>query len=465
MTVHNIKDLINPAAFKVVVDRALVHDRGVVTQDGVAQVFADRFADELRFCHTARSWYRWVDTHWAKDETATAFHFVRELGRELTDAATNPELKEVRRVTFAGGVERYCRSDPVFAVTAHHWDTDHFLLGTPGGTIDLRTGLLREARPKEAITKLTAVAPAEEANCPLWIKFLGETFGNDPDLIRFLKQWAGYNLTGDTREHALLFGTGKGGNGKGVWLNVHTNILRDYATTATMETFISSFADRHTTDVAMLNRARMVTASETEEGRAWAEARIKQMTGGDPITARFMRQDNFTFKPEFKLTIIGNHKPQLRNVDDAARRRFNIIPFDRQPKVPDRELEGKLMAEAPGILRWMIEGCLDWQKNGLVQPRSVIDATKSYFEDQDLMSQWLEEECEVAPGNSYKWEAVALLFEAWETYCTKAGEKAGTMKSFSNQLVSKGFSRIRTDKIRGLSGIRLRRRPSLHDER
>ena len=134
MTVHNIKDLINPAALKSVVDRALVHDRGVITQDGVAQVFADRFADELRFCHTARSWYQWVDTHWAKDETATAFHFVRELGRELTDAATNPELKEVRRVTFAGGVEkilprrscfrRYCASlghEPLSARDAG-WD-------------------------------------------------------------------------------------------------------------------------------------------------------------------------------------------------------------------------------------------------------------------------------------------------------------------------------------------------------
>jgi putative DNA primase/helicase len=308
------------------------------------------------------------------------------------------------------------------------------------------------------------VPPADEANCPLWLNFLGETFGDDAGLIRFLQQWAGYNLTGDTREHALLFGTGKGGNGKGVWLNVHTNILKDYATTATMETFVSSFADRHTTDVAMLNRARMVTASETEEGRAWAEARIKQMTGGDPITARFMRQDNFTFKPEFKLTIIGNHKPQLCNVDDAARRRFNIIPFDRQPAVPDRELEGKLMSEAPGIFRWMIEGCLDWQKNGLVRPQSVIAATKSYFEDQDLMSQWLEEECDVDPANQFKSESVALLFEAWTAYCTNAGEKLVSKKSFSNQLISRGFERSRNGKVRSFLGLRLRRRPNLHDD-
>ena len=220
----------------------------------------------------------------------------------------------------------------------------------------MRTGLLREPDPADGITKLTVVAPDEKANCPLWKKFLEETFGDDAKLIRFLQQWAGYNCTGDIREHALLFGTGNGGNGKGVWLNIHTNILKDYATTATMESFIASSTDRHTTDVAMLRGARMVTSSRLEEGRAWAEARIKQMTGGDPITARFMRQDNFTFKPNFKLTIIGNHKPQLRKgADDAARRRFNIIPFNRKPVTADKHLEEKLMLEAPGILRWIGE--------------------------------------------------------------------------------------------------------------
>ena len=179
-------------------------------------------------------------------------------------------------------------------------------------------------------------------------------------MVRFLRQWFGYSLT-ETREHALVFVFGPGGNGKSVFLNVMTGILGDYAATATMDAFIASHGDRHSTDVAMLRGSRLVTCSETEEGRQWAEARIKQLTGGDPITARFMRQDNFTYVPQFKLTIVGNHRPLLRTVDDAQRRRFNLVPFTHKPASPDRELERKLRADWPAILRWAIDGCADWR--------------------------------------------------------------------------------------------------------
>src|SRR6201993_1417127 len=142
-----------------------------------------------------------------------------------------------------------------------------------------------------------------------------------------------------------------------------------------MATFAASTNDKHPTDLAMRAGARLVTASETEEGRPWAEARIKALTGGDPISARFMRRDFFTYVPTFKLIVIGNHKPVLHNVDEAAKRRFNIVPFILKPATPDRELEQKLMQEAPAILQWMIEGCLDWLQNGLVPPQLVLEAT------------------------------------------------------------------------------------------
>jgi putative DNA primase/helicase len=435
-------------------------DNGTVTQDGVAQVFARRFEDRLRFCHHAGAWYEWAGTHWQKDETAIAFQFCRELAREFSENANMSELKEVRKVSFAGGVEKFSRSDRTFAVTSEAWDRDPFLLGTPAGTINLRTGKLREPDPADGITKITAVAPADTADCPRWLKFLKETFEND-DLIRFAQQWGGYSLTGDTREHALLFGFGNGKNGKSVWLNTHTGILNDYAATAAMDTFIASSSDRHPTDVAMLRGARLVTASETEEGRAWAESRIKQMTGGDPISARFMRQDFFTFKPQFKLTIIGNHKPVLKNVDEAARRRFNLLPFSRTPATPDRELEQKLKAEWPGILRWLIEGCLDWQANGLIRPESVIKATESYFEDQDLLSQWLSEACDAEPGNRYKWELTGALFASWTEFANKTGERPGSGKAFSTELVKRGFERDTEgrSKARCFRGLMLRKRP------
>ena len=262
--------------------------------------------------------------------------------------------KNLGRAAFANGVEKFAQHDPKLVMTADGWNSDPMLLGTPGGAVDLQTGELRTSRREDCITKMTGVAPLDEP-CPRWIQFLNEATGKDAGLIKFLQQWCGYGLTGLTREHALVFVYGPGGNGKSVFLNVVQTIMKDYAVTAAMDTFTASNTDKHSTDLAMLHGARLVTASETEEGRAWAEARIKQMTGGDTITARFMRQDNFSFTPQFKLTIAGNHRPILHNVDEAARRRFNIVPFLLKPEKVDNELEAKLMREAGGISGLMAE--------------------------------------------------------------------------------------------------------------
>jgi putative DNA primase/helicase len=431
-----------------------------ITEDSAAVRFAELYGDRLRYCHDNGHWFEWTGAIWRPDKTGLAFHWARELARALADDEDARVRAAAGKHNFPKGVELFCRADRAFAVTADHWDSDPLLLGTPGGTIDLRSGLLRSADPRDAITKMTAIAPAETADCPLWRAFLSEAAGGDQGLVRFLQQWAGYCLTGETSEHALLFIYGAGGNGKSVFLNSVTGILSDYATTAAMETFTSSAVDKHPTDLAMLCGARLVTASETEEGRAWAEARIKQMTGGDPITARFMRQDFFTFTPTFKLTIIGNHQPVLRNVDEAARRRFNIVPFTRNPAQPDKTLGDKLRVEWPAILRWMIEGCLDWQANGLVRPQSVIDATADYFAGQDLFAQWLADECDAEPGNIHKWETTATLFASWSTYAKAAGEPPGTVKSFAPAMLRHGLTPKRTKAARAFSGVRLRPKPS-----
>ena len=198
-----------------------------------------------------------------------------------------------------------------------------------------------------------------------------------------------------------------------------------------------------------------ITASETEEGRAWAESRIKQLTGGDPISARFMRQDFFPFRPQFKLVIIGNHRPVLNTVDEAARRRFAIVPFTRKPEMPDPELEQKLKAEWPGILRWAIEGCLEWQRHGLVRPEIVLAETASYFDDQDLAGQWLRDECDLEAGNPYKWERIEDLFSSWSRYAKEAGENVGTKRALSDLLEGRGIARKRSSRARGFQGIKL----------
>jgi len=292
----------------------------IVTEDSAAVSFVEQHGNELRFCHSSGAWFRFNGVTWQRDQTGIAFQWARELARKLAEDQDERKRYITHKTAFASGVERFAKVDPKIAVTIEYWDADPWLLGTPAGTVDLRTGLLRDSLQDDGITKSTAVAPLQE-DCLRWLRFLSETTGDDAELIRLLQQWCGYSLTGLTREHALVFVYGPGGNGKSVFLNVVASILKDYGTTAAMDTFNASHGDRHPTDLAMLRGARLVTASETEEGRAWAESRIKQMTGGDRISARFMRQDFFEFTPQFKLMIVGNRKPVLRNVDDAARRR------------------------------------------------------------------------------------------------------------------------------------------------
>jgi putative DNA primase/helicase len=310
------------------------------------------------------------------------------------------------------------------------------------------------------ITKQTGVAP-EDGEPGQWLTFLAQATAGDRALMRFLQQMAGYCLTGLTNEHALFFIYGPGGNGKSVFLNVLNFILGDYAATASMDTFTASKSDRHPTDLAMLNGARLVSASETEEGRAWAESRIKQLTGGDKISARFMRQDFFEFVPQFKLVIVGNHAPVLANVDEAAKRRFNIVPFTQKPERPDRQLEDKLRLEAGRILAWAIAGCKDWQENGLVRPEIVTSATADYFEDQDLFGQWLEERCDRAPG---KWEMPTPLYNDWADFAKAAGDDPGTARAMSSKLKRAGFqARKLPGGIRTYQGIMLRGKGASHD--
>jgi putative DNA primase/helicase len=427
-----------------------------ITEDGAALKFADLYRDKLLFDHDANSWYAWTDSHWKREGTGLALEWARQLARQLSDG-----LVSVQKTAFASGVEKFARVDRTFAVTSEHWDRDPFLLGTPGGTVDLHNGVLRPADPADAISRLTAVAPIEEpGECPLWTAFLQEATGDDHALIRFLQQFLGYCLTGSTREHALLFIHGGGGNGKSVLLNTVSWIIGDYAKTAAMDAFVQTRGEKHSTDIAMLYGARLVGASEIAKGRVWNENLIKSLTGGDPITARFMRQDNFTFTPTFKLAIIGNHKPRLQSVNEAARRRFNIVPLDRTPANPDPHLEHKLRDEAPSILRWMIDGCLDWQEaNGLVRPQSVLAATEEYFEAQDLFSQWLDDECDVEPGNRWKSAKSGSLFSSWSDYAKRASEDPGSKVIFADELKQRGLVPEKgTGGVRQYAGIRLKPR-------
>lgn len=419
-----------------------------VSEDAIAIAFTENHGSTMRFDHDAGKWFQWSTTHWRALKIPAAFHYARVIGRQLGAGKT-----QHCKAGVAGGAERFARADPTHAVTGDVWDRDPWLLGTATGTINLKTGKMHSPRPEDGITKLAGCCPDSKPPT-LWLKFLHDATQGDAEIMTYLQRIAGYCLTGLTTEHSLFFIYGPGGNGKSVFINLLVHILGDYAISAPMDTFTSSKFNSHPTDLAMLKGSRLVTASETEEGRSWAEARIKALTGSDPITARFMRQDFFTYQPHFKLLFVGNHQPTLNSVDAAMRRRINMLPFIFKPPSPDHMLEEKLKLEAPRILGWALRGCIDWQKDGLARPGAVAVATDEYFEDQDVFGGWLDERCELATSF---WEVPSLLFKDWATFAKAAGEDPGTMVGLSGRLKKAGFRPKKSNGTRFYQGLRLRR--------
>ena len=413
-------------------------------EDRVALDFASKHAGDLRYIALWNRWMQWDGKRWRHEATLNAFDMARALCREAEDA----------KAKTVAAVVTLARTDRRLAATIEQWDTDLWSLNTPDGVIDLRTGTLRPHCATDYMTKITVVAANSKCPIPVWLAFLKRVTDGDGDLVGFLQRMCGYALTGETREHALFFLYGNGANGKSSFINVLTGIVGDYHTTAPIETFTASHFEHHSTDLAGLHGARLVTAVETEEGRRWAENKIKGMTGGDKLSARFMRQDNFEFVPRFKLVLAGNHKPGLRSVDEAIRRRLHLVPFNVviPPDERDDKLGERLRDEWPGIFAWMVEGCMQWQQTGLAPPQAVTSATEAYLQSEDALTSWIDEACIRDPN---AWERTATLYRAWKAWVEAAGEFDGGMRRFAQNLEGRGFVYERSKRARGFRGLRL----------
>jgi putative DNA primase/helicase len=428
---------------------------GVLSETAVAEAFAKQHADDLRYDHDKNAWYSWTGRRWKLEKTGRVPYLITRFSRDMAKGVHGGKaLPKVGKSSFATGVECIAKTHPNLRASSEIWDSDDWLLATPEGTVDLTTGKLLPAKSSDYITKLTGVAPADTPCCPQWLAFLDQATQGNKDYIAFLRRWFGYTLTGCTREQALLFVYGDGGNGKGVTMNTVDGVMGDYAVSAALDTFMATRGDRHPTDIAMLAGARMVMSTEIDGGQTWAEARLKSMTGGDPIRARFMRQDFFEFTPKFKLTISGNHQPALRNVDAAARRRFNLAPFIHRPASPDPYLGEKLKAEWPAILRWMIEGCLEWQNIGLQPPEVVKFATEEYFAAQDTLTAWASERCDLDQSQS---SPPAPLLTDYNHWAQKNGEMQINRKAMKDWLEKQKGIKYKTIKGKTLvQGIGLK---------
>jgi putative DNA primase/helicase len=447
------------------------------TDDWCAEQILPLLQDKLRYDYPNDRWHVWDGARWAHatmgEQEREVLLALRRLARILRAKARSLEGKAqksaytlIAKLGNTGtltAVTRILQSDPTIAVGTDAFDTEGWEINTPAGTVDLKTGEIREHDPTAMHSKTTAVAP-RPGRAPLWEKFIEEVTGGDRDLARFMQKNAGYALTGVRREQTLNFVWGPGGNGKSVFVDALMAILDEYAATAPMDTFASSRGDKHPTDLAGLMGARLVTATETQAGRSWDEQRIKAITGGDRMRARFMRQDFVEFTPRFKLILVGNHEPQIENVDEAMRRRIHIVPFTYRPPKPDLQLPEKLEAEYPQILRWMIDGCLLWQAEGLEPPEAVLLRTQQYFEEEDRPRQWLEDNCIVGEGTM----AAADAYRSWKLWCMKQGEESGTQRDFTKSLrpleSEYGFQYKRvgpTDRrVRGWHGVSLIENPS-----
>ena len=424
--------------------------------------FAARNQDCLRYVASLGEWYVWDGRKWTEDLTLLAFNLARAECREACvychDTATRKSIASAKTVA---AVERLAKSDRLLAAKVDQWDSDPWALNTPGGIVDLRTGTVWPHRPEDYQTKITAVAPG--GDCPKWLAFLDRITDHDVELQSFLARLFGYCATGVTKEHAMFFCYGTGANGKSVLLNTVAGVLNDYSKTSPVETFTASHNDRHSTELARLVGARLVTVSETDEGRNWDEPKIKKVTGGDTIAARFLYKDHFEYVPQFKLVIAGNHKPALRSVDEAIRRRLNLIPFTVTipPEERDPDLEALLKLEWRGILQWMIDGCLQWQKIGLAPPKCVTDATAAYLEAEDTALTWINECCLLGAEHE---ERSLELYTSYKGFADKTGERPHTHKAFGTMLAARGFETTKRRRGTVYSGICVK--PSmLGDER
>jgi putative DNA primase/helicase len=474
---HGAAGTTKPATAAATAARPNDDDALDLTHDGLAlSLGAAGWDRDARHVALWGRWLFWTGTRWERDDTLAhmtrARAFLRRKADDLTawaerkaatlapDAAekllrwAEKQADSLRHKATVAAVVDLARSNPSSAAGAEDFDRDRLLLGTPGGTVDLRTGTLRPARREDMITKSTTVAPAH-GRPARWLRFLHEVLDGDTDLIAFMQRAAGYALTGETRAHKMLFLYGTGRNGKSVFLDVLTHIWGDYARRVPATTFLHTQGEKHPTDIASLAGARLAVSSELPRGKTWDESVIKDLTGGDRMTARFMRQDFFEFDPQLTLMVAGNSQPSFRGVDEAIRARVVLVPFTVTipPERRDPHLADKLKAEAPQILGWAIEGALEWQRRGLDVPAKVAAASASYFDDEDLIGQFLADEVERVFG---AFASAGDLHQRFTQWAEAQGLSPWTQNTLIKELRARGFTDAKSNGRRGLKGLRLR---------
>jgi putative DNA primase/helicase len=421
-----------------------------LTDMGNAKRLVARHGKDIKYCYLWGKWLVWSGTHWEIDKTAAIERMAKEtvqsiyaeaadtadtkLRQEIAEHAKNSESKRAIKAMID-----LAQSEPGVPVLPEQLDTDPWVINCMNATISLKNGVAREHARDDMITKIMPVTYNPEATCPTWQNFLDRIFDCNENLIDYVQRKVGYSLTGDTSEQVLSFLYGAGANGKSTFIDVIQSLLGDYGMQLDTDVLMAKDRNGIPNDIARLKGARFVAAVEAGEGRRLNEVLVKQLTGGDIITARFLHQEFFEFKPQFKIFLAANHKPVIKGNDYAIWRRIRLIPFNVTiPKGErDKQLANKLLQELPGILNWALIGCVKWQQHGLGEPDEVKLATQTYRDEMDILGDFISEVCIKQPFASVK---VGELYKLFQTFCEENGEKNSlSRRKFSDELKKRGF--------------------------
>lgn len=431
---------------------------------GNARRLISRHGDSIHYCCDRGRWYFWDGKHWAEDQTGEVVRMAKSIvdamleqageARERAvadgDKAALAAAKEFEKHALTSGnhgrivaMLAEAQSEPGVPVLYSDMDSDPWLFNCANGTIDLCSGELKRHCREDMITKLSSVEYDPDHPCPMWKSFLTDIFRGDQELISFVQAACGYTLTGDTREQVFFILHGSGSNGKSTFVNVLRDLFGDYGQKTSTDAILEKQAGSASNDVARLRGARFVSAIESSAGKRLAEALVKELTGQDPITARFLYQEYFEFIPVFKLWLACNHVPVIHGQEKGIWRRIRLIPFTVEfhdadsPDGPykDNRLPDKLRAEYPGILAWVLRGCLDWQSNSLPAATAVKAATSKLQQDMDVLGGFLSECC------VFHINAQAPAKDLYQAYCKwaeDAGERVLSQRWFGLRLGERG---------------------------
>lgn len=447
------------------------------------ELFIEKYGKELRYAR-GKGWLKWDGKRWADSGDAVASAAAVETSREIQKRAgeiqdpiawkeANKWARQTQNAARLTAMPAIAASQPPIAATYSDFDNTDMGFNCASGLIDLRTGKLYPHDPGYLCTRISPAEYGLQAKSERWDEFIEQITCGDRALAAYLQRVVGYCLTGSVRDKCFFFCYGaRGDNGKSVFIETINELLGDYALALNRQALIKHKFGKQgpSNDIAQLAGPRLATVSETAVGEEWDDAIIKDLTGGDKISARFLHKENFTFRPKCKLLIRGNNKPEITDPTSAMWRRIHLIPFNAHftEEQQDKQLLQKLIRrDLSGILSWAVEGCLAWDKMGLCPPDSVMSAVTEYRDEQDTLGLFLRECCEYVPGIETR---ASALHGAYQKWAFKHGQKSMSLTAFGTEMSAKNYSKVKNyrgiayENMRLIEGELLSENPALLPE-